>query len=65
MHEPVITVTQQPDGRYVERVEIVGQEGGPPPVVIEWNDAVTGEPLGFYSCDSGFHIIKTGPMFDG
>jgi hypothetical protein len=52
------------DGRRVLRRELLGREGGIPPILILFEDFQTGELLGTYRCSQHGHTETSGPMFE-
>jgi hypothetical protein len=60
----VVYETEAPYRR-IRRIELVGKEGGVPPIWIIWEDAVTNEWFGTYRVNDAGYVTKIGPMFDG
>jgi hypothetical protein len=48
----------------VVRNEIIGKEGGCPPILLEFSDAETGEVVGVYSKTASGDGMASGPMFE-
>lgn len=51
------------DGRLVERREIIGHEGGEPPILVEYRDYITDEVLGVYAKSASGDGMTGGKMF--
>ena len=62
--DPPRSTVYTANGRRIRRDEVIGREGGVPPILIHWHDHDTGEYLGGYSLSRlNMDPVTDGPMF--